>query len=56
MNRAAGGDLIALGEGFTTEFMRAGHVRTFGREMRACAGGLERRDGWKFPVGMTETQ
>ena len=38
MNRTAVADLIAVGDGFTTEFVRSGHAG-LGREMRARANG-----------------
>ena len=48
MNRAAVAELITVGEGFTTEFMRSGHVGARA-EMRARANG----DGGTNLLGAT---
>ena len=71
MNRAAVAGLIAVGEGFTTEFTRSGHVGDRAGDVRMrqldrrhesarsegrWRGGRDGRSGRKFPVRMTETR
>ena len=69
MNRAAEGDQIAFGEGFTTEVMRSGVGAGAGdapRQHERCAeyarsygpwrGGWDGRGGRKFSLRMTETR
>ena len=71
MNRAAVAELINVGKGITTEFMRSGHVgaragdartRQRGRRDESARsderwrGGRDGRSGRKFPVRMTETR